>query len=86
VTRAQRPAEANAFHRQQRWLAAVYVAGCTFRSFLPRGDAQRICLVDSRRVRAAEASSMARSLCTPSAAGPSIKSNRVRPGMVIASR
>src|SRR5215813_12228391 len=28
-------------------LCAAYVFGCAFRSFLPRADVQRICLVDS---------------------------------------
>ena len=27
-------------------LAAIYVFGCAFRSFLPRGDVQRVVLVD----------------------------------------
>src|SRR5215831_12293160 len=38
-------------HRALRkWLvllSALFVAGCAFRSFLPRAEAQRICLVDS---------------------------------------
>ncbi len=37
-------------HRQKRWmvwLSAAYVAGCAFRSFLPRIDLERICLVQS---------------------------------------
>jgi len=37
-------------HRKQRWmvwLSAAYVAGCAFRSFLPRIDLERICLVQS---------------------------------------
>jgi len=37
-------------HRQRRWLmwlSAVYVAGCAFRSWLPRIDLERICLVQS---------------------------------------
>ena len=37
-------------HRQRRWLlwlSAAYVAGCAFRSFLPRIDLERICLVQS---------------------------------------
>jgi len=37
-------------HRQQRWmlwLSAAYVAGCAFRSFLPRIDLERVCLVQS---------------------------------------
>ena len=37
-------------HRQRRWmlwLSAVYVSGCAFRSFLPRIDLERICLVQS---------------------------------------
>ncbi len=37
-------------HRYQRWmlwLSAAYVAGCAFRSFLPRIDLERICLVQS---------------------------------------
>lgn len=29
------------------WLSAGYVAGCAFRSFLPRIDVERICLVES---------------------------------------
>ena len=29
------------------WLSAGYVAGCAFRSFLPRIDLERICLVES---------------------------------------
>lgn len=37
-------------YRQRRWmmwLSAAYVAGCAFRSFLPRIDLERICLVQS---------------------------------------
>lgn len=37
-------------YRQRRWLlwlSASYVAGCAFRSFLPRIDLERICLVES---------------------------------------
>jgi hypothetical protein len=37
-------------HQQQRWmlwLSAAYVAGCSFRSFLPRIDLERICLLQS---------------------------------------
>lgn len=37
-------------HRQRRWmmwLSAVYVAGCAFRSFLPRIDLERVCLVQT---------------------------------------
>jgi len=37
-------------YQQRRWLmslAAVYVVGCAFRSFLPRIDLERICLVQS---------------------------------------
>lgn len=37
-------------HRQRRWmmwLSAIYVAGCAFRSFLPRIDLERVCLVQS---------------------------------------
>jgi hypothetical protein len=37
-------------YRQQRWmvwLSAAYVAGCAFRSFLPRIDLERVCLVQS---------------------------------------
>ena len=33
--------------RWMMWLSAVYVAGCAFRSFLPRIDLERICLVQS---------------------------------------
>ncbi len=29
------------------WLSGIYAAGCAFRSFLPRIDVERICLVDS---------------------------------------
>ena len=37
------------YHRRRLllWLSAGYVAGCAFRSFLPRIDLERICLVDS---------------------------------------
>jgi len=31
----------------QVWLSAAFVFGCAFRSFLPRAEGQRICLVDS---------------------------------------
>jgi hypothetical protein len=37
-------------HRHRRWmlwLSAGYVAGCAFRSFLPRIDLERVCLVPS---------------------------------------
>ncbi len=37
-------------HKRQRWmlwLSAAYVAGCSFRSFLPRIDLERICLLQS---------------------------------------
>ncbi len=37
-------------YRRRRWLSwlsAGYVAGCAFRSFLPRIDLERICLVES---------------------------------------
>lgn len=36
--------------RERRWqiiLSAMFVFGCAFRSFLPRAEGQRICLVDS---------------------------------------
>ena len=39
-----------ALRREQRWqlvLSALFVFGCAFRSFLPRAEGQRICLVDS---------------------------------------
>lgn len=39
-----------AHHRQRRWLlwlSGAYVAGCAFRSFLPRIDLERICLLQS---------------------------------------
>lgn len=39
-----------AAYRQRRWLlwlSAAYVAGCAFRSFLPRIDLERICLVET---------------------------------------
>ena len=29
------------------WLSGIYVLGCAFRSFLPRIDLERVCLVDS---------------------------------------
>jgi hypothetical protein len=31
----------------QVWLSAMFVFGCAFRSFLPRAEGQRICLVDT---------------------------------------
>ena len=37
-------------HRQRRWmlwLSAAYTAGCAFRSFLPRIDLERVCLIQS---------------------------------------
>ncbi|MFA6904501.1 MAG: hypothetical protein WC236_15605, partial [Gallionellaceae bacterium] len=37
-------------YRQRRWmlwLSAAYVAGCAFRSFLPRIDLERVCLVQT---------------------------------------
>ena len=37
-------------HRHRRWmlwLSAAYTAGCAFRSFLPRIDLERVCLVQS---------------------------------------
>ena len=44
----------NFFHSSQHlhrrwmmWLSAVYVSGCAFRSFLPRIDLERICLVQT---------------------------------------
>ena len=40
----------SAQHQQQRWmlwLSAAYVAGCSFRSFLPRIDLERVCLLQS---------------------------------------
>lgn len=40
----------SAYHRQRRWmlwLSAAYAGGCAFRSFLPRIDLERICLVQS---------------------------------------
>jgi hypothetical protein len=50
VARAQRtnddPATSTA-RRRQLLLAALFVLGCGFRSFLPRAEAQRICLYDS---------------------------------------
>jgi hypothetical protein len=39
--------EVHAARRQQLLLSALFVAGCAFRSFLPRAEAQRICLYDS---------------------------------------
>jgi hypothetical protein len=44
LRREQSPSQ---FHRRQLMLSAVYVGVCAFRSFLPRADVQRICLVDS---------------------------------------
>jgi hypothetical protein len=41
--RARTPVE----DRRLVWLAACFVFGCAFRSFLPRADVQRICLVDT---------------------------------------
>lgn len=41
------PPETRAFERSQLLLSLVFVLGCGFRSFLPRADVQRICLVDS---------------------------------------
>lgn len=35
------------WRRWQVWLSAAFVFGCAFRSFVPRADVQRICLVDS---------------------------------------
>ncbi len=38
-------------HQRKRWmlwLASAYVAGCSFRSFLPRIDLERVCLVQSQ--------------------------------------
>ena len=34
--------------RWMMWLSAIYVAGCAFRSFFPRIDLERICLVQSQ--------------------------------------
>ncbi len=41
---------ASEFRRQRwmLWLASAYVAGCSFRSFLPRIDLERVCLVQSQ--------------------------------------
>jgi hypothetical protein len=46
---AQRRAEAEfaLWRRPQLWLSFIYVAGCGFRSLLPRADVQRICLADT---------------------------------------
>jgi uncharacterized membrane protein len=44
------PALSEKERRARRWhlvLSALFVAGCAFRSFLPRAEGQRICLVDS---------------------------------------
>ncbi|MHB1562088.1 MAG: hypothetical protein ACYC61_31965 [Isosphaeraceae bacterium] len=38
---------ARRFQRAQLWLSAVFVAGCGFRSLIPRADVQRLGLVDS---------------------------------------
>jgi hypothetical protein len=40
-------AEVHAYRRRQLLLAAGFVFGCAFRSFLPRADVQRIVLVDT---------------------------------------
>jgi len=45
---ASRTANEQAWWRRQLLLSAGFVFGCAFRSFLPRADVQRICLVDSR--------------------------------------
>ncbi len=41
------PAREYQHRRWLLWLSAGYVAGCAFRSFLPRIDLERICLVQS---------------------------------------
>jgi hypothetical protein len=48
-TQASSPSEQTTYaaRRTQLLLAFVYVAVCAFRSFLPRADVQRICLVDT---------------------------------------
>jgi hypothetical protein len=40
-------ARAGGARRRQLWLSGLFVLGCAFRSFLPRAEAQRICLYDS---------------------------------------
>lgn len=40
-------ADVRSTRRWQLILSALFVAGCAFRSFLPRAEAQRICLYDS---------------------------------------
>jgi hypothetical protein len=45
--RATDPPAVYLFQRRQLMLSAVYVAGCAFRSILPRADVQRISLLDS---------------------------------------
>jgi hypothetical protein len=58
----RRQAEAPAIHaarRHQLILAALFVVGCAFRSFLPRAEAQRLCLYDSWVSAAAIARSVA---------------------------
>jgi hypothetical protein len=37
----------DSYQRWQRVLSAGFVFGCAFRSFIPRADVQRICLIDS---------------------------------------
>jgi hypothetical protein len=45
--KASAPPAVYLFQRRQLTLSAVYVAGCAFRSILPRADVQRISLLDS---------------------------------------
>ncbi len=45
--RSRHPAAAYRKRRLLLWLSGAYVAGCAFRSLLPRIDLERICLVDS---------------------------------------
>lgn len=39
--------EAYVWRRRIVWLSGIYVLGCAFRSFLPRIDLERVCLVNS---------------------------------------
>ena len=50
IARREEADEDPALRRERLWqvcLSALFVFGCAFRSFLPRAEGQRICLVDS---------------------------------------
>jgi hypothetical protein len=57
--RSTEHASTYAARRHQLILSSLFVAGCAFRSFLPRAEAQRICLYDSWISAAAIARSIA---------------------------